>query len=467
MAKGRIQRIQDPIHGLMQFEGMETAVIDILRMPEIQRLRRIRQTGMAHLVYPGTEHSRLSHSLGVAHLAIRILRHLSHSSARDYLPSLLMPSEIVRREFAIAALCHDLGHGPLSHVFENDVIGKNFDFVKWCNALGVSDHMSLLKGSKWHELVTFALLNWEEGELHRLLEVYEADSSKRISMLLRGKYFIPYLPLLIDSDVDIDRADFVGRDAYMSGVAYGRYDINWLISTVNVGENRQGKLVPGFDKKKSLRVVEQFLIARRALYDIVYRHKTVRSAERMVSLFMMRLRDSGDARIGFVKGDLLSPLLKAIAGEALNPREILSIDDYTLWLLMSSIAANPQSDETARDLAERITKRNLLKAVPLKDETISKYFSRNDEGMRELYEVIKKYCPGESKYYIVRDNDKIETIGEQDEHRSYFINDLHEAEQINEHKRLRYLIDAGVEYDRLYTLDEAKDAVKNHILSKT
>jgi HD superfamily phosphohydrolase len=111
MPKAGVQRIQDPVHGLMEFRGMETLVIDILRTPEIQRLRRVRQLGLAHLVFPGAEHSRLVHSLGAAWLAIRFGRQLAESSG-SVLTDVLLPNPSSIRDLAIAALCHDLGHGP-------------------------------------------------------------------------------------------------------------------------------------------------------------------------------------------------------------------------------------------------------------------------------------------------------------------------------------------------------------------
>ena len=105
--------------------------------------------------------------------------------------------------------------------------------------------------------------------------------------MLRGSHFVPYLPKLLSSDVDIDRADFVLRDAFQTGVAYGRFDLNWLISTCTIGETITNELVVGFDGTKALRAVEQLLIARRSLYRTVYFHKTVRSAEGMVAMFFV------------------------------------------------------------------------------------------------------------------------------------------------------------------------------------
>src|SRR5712691_685660 len=110
MSKGHAVRIQDSVHGLMEFRGLETIVVDVLRTPEIQRLRRIRQLGLGHYVFPGAEHSRLVHSLGAAWLAVRFARQL-REAARDYLPEALRPSENAIADLALAALCHDLGHG--------------------------------------------------------------------------------------------------------------------------------------------------------------------------------------------------------------------------------------------------------------------------------------------------------------------------------------------------------------------
>ena len=183
MPKGPIQRIQDPVHGLMEFRSMETLVIELLRTPELQRLRRVRQLGLAHLVFPGAEHSRLVHSLGVAWLAVRFGRQLVDAT-RGFLVEILRPGPSSIRDLAVAALCHDLGHGPFSHAWEREIVGEKYDFDKWATTLGFSTaQRALLKGAKWHELVTCALLIWPDGQLHRLLERNEQRSSERIMQL--------------------------------------------------------------------------------------------------------------------------------------------------------------------------------------------------------------------------------------------------------------------------------------------
>src|SRR3954468_24508616 len=107
MPPNRIRRVQDSVHGLMEFRGMETLVIEVLRTPEVQRLRRVRQLGLVHLVFPGAEHSRLVHSLGAAYLAVLFGRQLRESAA-PFLSRFLVPDEVAVRDLGLAALFHDL-----------------------------------------------------------------------------------------------------------------------------------------------------------------------------------------------------------------------------------------------------------------------------------------------------------------------------------------------------------------------
>ena len=190
---------------------MEGLVLDLLRTKELQRLRRVRQLGLAHFVFPCAEHSRFVHSLGAAFLSCRFSRQL-RESCRDFLCPELVPDDSAIRDLAVAALCHDLGHGPLSHVWEREVIGEQYDFQGWCAAFGLSHEADDLRGLKWHELVTQGLLSWRDGQLYGLLETYETGFAERIRKLLLGVYYLGYLPRLIRGDVDVDRADFVIRD---------------------------------------------------------------------------------------------------------------------------------------------------------------------------------------------------------------------------------------------------------------
>ena len=461
MPRTRIQRIQDSVHGLMEFRGMETVVIDVLRTPEIQRLRKIRQVGLGYLVFPGAEHSRLVHSLGASYLAIRFARQLAETTS-DFLIEDLRPNSSTIRDFAVAALCHDLGHGPLSHAWEREIVGESYDFDKWVDKLGLDEEKEYLRGAKWHELVGHAFLSWEDGTLHKLLERHEDGFSKRLRYLLRGKYFIPYLPRLLCSDIDVDRADFLRRDAHLSGVAYGRYDLARLLSTCTVGVTSNKELVVGFDEKKSIRVVEQFLIARRALYDTVYYHKTVHSAEGMVTLFLRRIKEIVHEGKELNVAEFVRPILKMISGEVVGPEELLALDDFSLWVFIENIAKNKDMDYTVQDLGQRILSRDLFKMVPCSHEKINA-FLRKPDGHSQIYKEIQPYCPGKEEYYMFVDTVKFSMFSEKNCEMSYFIKDR-QATPIRDHEELKpYGLKQENEFVRLFTINEAVDSLRKLI----
>ncbi|MGR3173746.1 MAG: HD domain-containing protein [Candidatus Scalindua sp.] len=441
---------------------METVVIDVLRTPEIQRLRRIRQIGLGYLVFPGAEHSRLVHSLGASYLAIRFGRQLVETT-RDFLVESLRPNPSSIRDLAVAALCHDLGHGPLSHAWEREIVGEDYNFDKWIKKLGLDEEKEYLRGAKWHELVGHAFLAWEDGTLHKLLERHEDGFSKRLRYLLRGKYFIPYLPRLLCSDIDIDRADFLKRDAHFCGVTYGKYDLDRLLSTCAIGTTSSNELVVGFDEKKSIRVVEQFLIARRALYETVYYHKTVHSAEGMVALFLRRLKEIVHDGKELQVAEFVRPILKMISGDVVGPEELLALDDFSLWVFIENITKNNKMDYTVQDLGQRILSRDLFKMVPCSPEKINE-FLRKPDGHLQMYNAIQPYCPGKEEFYMFIDTVKFKMFSENDCEMGYFIGDLHKATPIREHEELKpYWLRNEVEFTRLFTINEAVDSLKKLI----
>ena len=462
----RIQRVQDAVHGLMEFEGMETSIVEVLRAKELQRLRRVRQLGLAHLVFPCAEHSRLVHCIGAAYLAIRFAKQLGQST-RDTLFPFLRPGATAVRDLALAALAHDIGHGPLSHVWERQVIGDNFDRSKWIGALDLSPEPELLD-LKWHELVAQGLLAWEDGELHQLLEQHEIGSSIRIRQLLLGKYHPQYLPRLLSSDVDVDRCDFILRDAHQTGVAYGRYDINWLVSTVTIGKTSNDRLVVGFDRRKAPPVIEQFLVARRALYHTVFLHKTVCAAEAMIGLLLKRIMDVPDIlEKGIERIPLFEPYRKVIKGEALTAREVIGLDDYSLWVLIQSLADRTNIDRTAADLARRIIARDLFKIVPCSPTCLQDFIGRPDAWER-LYDTVRPYCQGEADYYIHRDNVSFEMMSDQEPKWAYFIdsgtsNSI--ATPIREHERMRPHWTEPETIHRLFAPREAIDSIRRAVES--
>jgi HD superfamily phosphohydrolase len=468
MGHTRIQRVQDTIHGLMEFQGMETSVVEVLRAQELQRLRRVRQLGLAHLVFPGAEHSRLVHSIGASHLAIRFAKHLQEIAQEFLVPFFkLGDSEI--RDLALAALCHDLGHGPLSHVWEREVVGETFDRIAWCKALGIDDEPGLAT-IKWHELVGQALLAWPDGQLHRLLEQQEEGTSTRVRKLMAKEYYIDYLPRLLSGDVDLDRCDFILRDAHETGVAYGRYDLNWLISTATLGNTADRKLVVGFDKRKAPRVIEQFLVARRALYDTVYFHKTVRSAEGMIGLLLKRLKEITKEK-GWVVSDtkLFSPFKKVVEGEPLKPNEILGLDDYSLWSLIQQLSGMGTEDATVADLARRIIERDLFKIVPCGQDRLYEFLQKQDAHQR-LHDAVSPFCVGKKEYYVHIDNASFKMFCDSPTEYAYFVDsdsETREASPIRDHHQLRVHWQETQRIIRLFVPREAVSGMGSAPLLRT
>lgn len=440
---------------------METSVVEILRAAELQRLRRIRQLGLVHLVYPGAEHSRFVHSIGAAHLALRFARQLEETS-RDFLVPLLQPGPEAARDLALAALTHDIGHGPLSHVWEREVIGDDFDRSEWAERLGIARERFATVG-KWHEMVGRALLMWPDGEIHNLLEQQDYGTARRIATLSAGEHYLRYLPALISSDVDVDRCDFILRDTYCSGVEYGRFDVNWLISTATIGRSTRGTLVVGFDSRKAPRVIVQFLTARHALYDTVYYHKTVRSAEGMIGLLLKRLRYLGRSRaLPFAKvSEVNRVFAEAFSGSPLRPQEVRLLDDYSLWALVQSVSEMDDFDVTASDLAKKVLVRDLFKFVPCDQDRLARFLRRSD-AYKLLHAAVQPYCAGDAEFYVHVDSAPFEMLSDRESDCVYLV-DLNDparpATPAREHLDIRGLWHKPEETVRLYVPREARDAV--------
>ncbi|MBL0210759.1 MAG: HD domain-containing protein [Holophagaceae bacterium] len=403
----------------MEFRGMEGIVIELLSAPELQRLRRITQLGLCHFVFPAAEHSRFSHCLGAAYLAVRFGKQLQEEAKSFCIPE-LGPGEYEIRDLAVAALCHDLGHGPLSHAWEREIVGVQYAREEWAHSLGLSWSQGDYGKLKWHEMVSQALLSWEDGPLYRRLSKNEHDLPPRIREMLLGRHWVRCLPRLLSSDVDVDRGDFLLRDAHNCGVRYGHYDVDWLISTCTIGFTESGDPVIGFDRRKGYRVVQAFLNARRAMYDTVYTHKTTRCAEGMVGLFLRRLKDlalrSGDLKVS----DAFQSVVSLVSGRPCTPKEFLALDDHVIWALIEHLARRDQGDEVLRDLGERLLSRVLFKRVPVDGKKALVFLAQAD-GRDKVHSVLRRHGIGEPKYYLVEENVEFKMLGDAEPDRGYFV----------------------------------------------
>ncbi len=244
--------IFDPVHGTVVLDAPALALVNT---PEFQRLWGIRQTGFAHLVFPGANHTRLEHSLGTYWVAGRMAEHLS-LAAHD--------QELVRT----AALLHDLGHAPFSHTFDQsmqETLGLGHEELSRARILGTD-------------------LN-APGEVPRALErhgVAPKEVARLVDPPARGGA-PPVLRAILHGAVDADRIDYLQRDAHYTGVAHGAIDAVRLLETVR----RSGGRLVFAEKGRS--AVEGFLVGRSLMYQTVYYHKTVRAAELMAQAALERM----------------------------------------------------------------------------------------------------------------------------------------------------------------------------------
>ncbi|MBE3596897.1 MAG: HD domain-containing protein [Hydrogenibacillus sp.] len=324
----------------------ERLIVDLIDTPEFQRLHHIRQLGLSFLTYPGATHTRFSHSIGVAHLMKRFLaRLMDDRRSQPYAPRL---SE--DRMIAIAAaLLHDVGHGPFSHAIEK-----------------VTDIH--------HEVWSRAVVTGETA-ITRRLEAYAKGMAQEVADVIGRTHENRAIVKLLSGQLDVDRTDYLLRDALMTGARYGALDLEWLIHALRLGTapSRTGKdgaaageeVEVGLDLEKGLSIAEDFMMARFYMYQHVYLHKTTRAAELLVQHLLFRAVELAEA------GELtLPPPLQAVLAARGRPEAalgaFLSLTDATLWAAFFEWRHHP--DRVLGDFARRLLSRNLYKAVTCPDE---------------------------------------------------------------------------------------------------
>ncbi len=328
--------LRDPVHGLIAFEGQSERVIrSLLDTREVQRLRRVRQLGLASLAFPGAEHTRFSHAVGTAHVMQELLRRIDACS--DELPNDQRLDDEARAEGLAAALLHDLGHGPFSHLFEE-----------------------VLPHAKHHEQWTQEILLDPATEVHGVLESISAGMSERVAGLLSGNYRLGYLSQSVSGTLDVDRADYLLRDSHMTGVRYGLYDLDWLLQALTFAcVNDQWVLA--IQGPKGLPPAESFFLGRHFMHQQVYHHKTTRAADALVRSIFIRVSEL--ISDGNPPDPLLPAFRAAALGESLNLEEYLRLDDGELLTCLG--AWERGADATLAELSKRLRCRQLPKTIPL------------------------------------------------------------------------------------------------------
>ncbi len=335
----------DPVYGFVNVPS--DLIYDLIEHPYFQRLRRIKQLGMAEYVYPGALHTRFHHALGAMHLmgeALQVLQAKGHYIL-----------DIEWEAAQIAILLHDIGHGPFSHVLEYTILNEvNHEYIS-----------ALLMGKLNQEL---------GGQLDLAIEMFN------------GTYHREFFHQLISSQLDMDRMDYLNRDCFFTGVAEGTIGVDRIIKMLNVVDNQ---LVV---EEKGVLSVENFLNARRLMYWQVYLHKTSICTEAMLIQIISRARElikNGDNL--FVTPPFSIFLKENISLEAFQTDDkyleaFTRLDDYDIWACVKIWEYH--SDKILSTICADLLNRNLYKIrisnFPIEDSLIQSITeSLKEKGIQE------------------------------------------------------------------------------------
>ncbi|MCW8898263.1 MAG: HD domain-containing protein [Flavobacteriales bacterium] len=346
----------DPIYGFITLPY--EIIFDLIEHPYFQRLRRIKQLGLTHLVYPGALHTRFHHAMGTMNLmtkAIDVIRSKGHE---------ITDEEAVG--VTIAILLHDIGHGPFSHALEHSIVN------------GIShEEISTLFMDK---------LNQEfKGKLDVALKIF------------RNEYPKKFLHQLVSGQLDMDRLDYLRRDSFFTGVSEGVISTERIITMLTVHNDHLAI------EEKGIYSIEKFIIARRLMYWQVYLHKTVLSAENLLVNILKRAKSLANNNEELFCTPSLKTFLYAqhdLASFKNNPKlldEFANLDDYDI---MTSVKVWQKSeDKILAKLCKMMVNRNLYKVV-INDSRLAK-----DElnAIKEKFSRQLKISEKEIEYFVFQD----------------------------------------------------------------
>lgn len=312
--------LNDPVYGFITIPN--ELIFDLIEHPFFQRLRRIKQLGMAEMVYPGALHTRFHHALGAMHLMSEAIGNL-RSKGHDI-------SEKELEAAQIAILLHDVGHGPFSHVLEHTIL----------------DHVP-------HEKISLLLMQELNRQFDRALDL--------AIQMFANHYHRSFFHQLISSQLDMDRLDYLNRDCFFTGVTEGSIGSERIIKMLDVADNQ---LVV---EQKGIYSIENFLTARRLMYWQVYLHKTSICAETMLVQIIRRAKDlvQLDNSV-FVTPAFGRFLAQDISLEAFRKDHSLleaftQIDDYDIWACVKMWTQHP--DKILSNLSQMLLERKLFKII--------------------------------------------------------------------------------------------------------
>ena len=431
---------RDPVHDIIPLNlklPEERIVAGLLDTPEMQRLRRISQLGVSSMVYPGATHTRFLHSLGAFHLCRRILSHIENMRKAGLTAHLseqihqsidcLFASRVLLYS---AAILHDIGHGPFSHALESVT---NVKHENWANKI-------VMKSPGIREVLESTNESIVSGDIVRVIGRHHTNV-----MLVK----------LVSSQLDADRMDYLIRDSYMTGAKYGNIDLEWLITSLRIGENA-GVPEIGLDAGKGQNVAESLVFARYHMYNRVYFHKTTRGFEVLVKNILKRAKDLFDER-------KLKPM--TFGAECLfnlSVEQFLALDESCLWGSFTEWARKTK-DGILKDLCSRLLERKPMRVVEFNSnntfEAIKEIERKKNVLKRKKLNV--DYYSGEDSpmlsYYKnplfgIKSNDQIEASEQ-----IFLIDDKGDAHNLTEKSKLVNLIARELETIQRFYYDRRAD----------
>lgn len=350
---------RDPVHNIITLSedrADDALIVALINTPEFQRLRHIKQLGLAMYTYQGAEHSRFTHSLGVMHVMTRVLKQLEEKYP------ISAEARIVART---AALLHDIGHGPFSHVIEK-ALRQN------------------------HEKWTTQIIADPATAVHRCLAGFDPSLPEKVIAAIEHRYRPAFVGQLVSSQLDADRLDYLLRDSLMTGAKYGNYDLEWILHALEIDEAHDRIYVSA----KGLYAVEGYLQARFYMFRQVYFHGTLRSAEAILLCILRRAVELVQAgRLHFLVADTGTE--KVLNRKELTTADYLGFDDHEVMFHIKQWMWEP--DAILSELAQRFIHRRLFKArdLSLPESERPAFIARAREAVASL-----GYDPD---YYLIED----------------------------------------------------------------
>lgn len=361
--------VADPIHGLIRFDRNDPShslLLSVINSKAFQRLRRIRQMGLAEFVFPGATHSRFVHSIGATHLMMKTIDHLEQlPEGRRYLASTYGDTGIPFSCLLLfGILVHDIGHTPLSHTLEDVLNLKS---------------QNLLHDQYWNRKILT-----EDRELQRIWKRFGPELPNAVLNFMGDGAPKHFLAQLVSSQLDMDRLDYLQRDSHFLGVQYGRIEADRIITNLEIARMANGREVVAA-REDAVPAIEHYLFGRHQAYKMAL-HSLDKASEALLKKVLQRffyVRQSG-----LNPGEPADELYQLMAdGKQLTTAQYLRMDDCYLWDSINKWSLYSE-DKLLSELANRMLRHNLMKFVDL-----SKY-GFNGTSIRELppvYEALEAH----------------------------------------------------------------------------